>query len=104
MDKIFKLFKIPDLRKRVFFIMALLVVFRVAAAIPVPGIDTSRLAQFFAQNQLFGLISLFTGGGLENLSIIMLGVGPYITASIIMQLLTMIFPQLEQLYKYEGEA
>ena len=99
-----KLFKIPDLRKRVVFILALLVVFRAAAAIPVPGIDTSRLAQFFAQNQLFGLISLFTGGGLENLSIVMLGVGPYITASIIMQLLTMIFPQLEEMYKYEGEA
>ena len=104
MDKILKLFKIPDLRKRVIFILALLVIFRVAAAIPVPGIDTSRLAQFFAQNQLFGLISLFTGGGLETLSIVMLGVGPYITASIIMQLLTMIFPQLEQMYKYEGEA
>ncbi|MBI2626667.1 MAG: preprotein translocase subunit SecY [Parcubacteria group bacterium] len=104
MDKILKLFKIPDLRKRVFFIVALLIVFRVAAAVPVPGIDTSRLAQFFEQNQLFGLISLFTGGGLENLSIVMLGVGPYITASIIMQLLTMIFPSLEQMYKYEGEA
>ncbi len=99
-----KLFKIPDLRKRVVFILALLVVFRMVAAIPVPGIDTSRLAQFFSQNQLFGLISLFTGGGLETLSIVMLGVGPYITASIIMQLLTMIFPQLEQMYKYEGEA
>ncbi len=104
MDKILKLFKIPDLRKRVIFILSLLVVFRVAAVIPVPGIDTSQLAQFFAQNQLFGLISLFTGGGLETLSIVMLGVGPYITASIIMQLLTMIFPQLEQMYKYEGEA
>ncbi len=104
MNKIFKLFKIPDLRKRVLFIAALLIVFRLAAAIPVPGIDSSRIAQFFAQNQLFGLISLFTGGGLESLSIVMLGVGPYITASIIMQLLTMIFPQLEQMYKYEGEA
>ena len=104
MNKILKLFKIPDLRKRVVFILALLVIFRIAAAIPVPGIDTSRLAQFFSQNQLFGLISLFTGGGLETLSIVMLGVGPYITASIIMQLLTMIFPQLEQMYKYEGEA
>src|SRR3990167_527586 len=101
---ILKLFKIPDLRRRTLFILALLMVFRIAAVIPVPGIDSSRLAQFFDQNQLFGLISLFTGGGLENLSIIMLGVGPYITASIIMQLLTMIFPQLEQMYKHEGEA
>src|SRR3990167_8585105 len=101
---ILKLFKIPDLRRRTLFILALLMVFRIAAVIPVPGIDSSRLAQFFDQNQLFGLISLFTGGGLENLSIIMLGVGPYITASIIMQLLTMIFPQLEEMYKHEGEA
>lgn len=104
MNKIIKIFKIPDLRKRVLFIIAILVVFRVTAAIPIPGIDTSQLARFFAQNQLFGLISLFTGGGLENLSIVMLGVGPYITASIIMQLLTMIFPSFEQMYKYEGEA
>jgi len=103
MDKIFKLFKIPELRKKVLFIIGLLVVFRIGAAVPIPGIDTNQLARFFASNQLFGLISLFTGGGLENLSIFMLGVGPYITASIVMQLLTMIFPSLEQLYKYEGE-
>src|SRR3989344_8183957 len=102
MDKILKLFKIPDLRKRVVFILALLVVFRVAAAIPVPGIDSSRLSQFFSQNQLFGLISLFTGGGLENLSIMMLGVGPYITATIIMQLLTIVFPKLKRYYYEEG--
>lgn len=104
MNKLFKLFKIPDLRKKALFIIALLFVFRFAAAIPIPGIDSSQLSRFFEQNQLFGLISLFTGGGLETLSIMMLGVGPYITSSIIMQLLTMIFPGLEQIYKYEGEA
>ena len=86
------------------FILALLVVFRVAAAIPIPGVDTDRLKDFFANNQLFSLISAFTGGGLDSFSIAMLGLGPYITASIIMQLLTMIFPGLEQMYKYEGEA
>ena len=104
MNRILKLFKIPDLRNKVLFILALLIVFRVAAAIPVPGIDTARLKDFFQNNQLFGLISAFTGGGLDSFSIAMLGLGPYITGSIIMQLLTMIFPSLEQMYKYEGEA
>lgn len=69
-----------------------------------PAVDASKLKDFFAQNQFFGLISAFTGGSLTALSIGMLGLGPYITGSIIMQLLTMIFPQLEQMYKYEGEA
>ena len=84
--------------------MALLVVFRVAAAVPIPGVDSEKLRAFFEDNQLFGLISAFTGGGLDTFSIVMLGLGPYITGSIIMQLLTMIFPRLEQMYKYEGEA
>src|SRR3989344_3636888 len=104
MKRIIKIFKIKDLRDKVLFILALLVVFRVAAAIPIPGVDPSRLKDFLANNQLFGLISAFTGGGLDNFSIAMLGLGPYITASIIMQLLTMIFPSMEQMYKYEGEA
>ena len=104
MDKLLKIFKTKDLRNKVFFVLAMLVVFRVAAAIPVPAIDTSRLKEFFESNQLFSLISLFTGGGLSSLSIVMLGLGPYITSSIIMQLLTMIFPSLEQIYKYGGEA
>ncbi len=98
-----KIFKIKDLRDKVFFVLALLIVFRVAAAIPVPGVDAVKLREFFQNNQLFGLISTFTGGGLDNFSLVMLGLGPYITASIIMQLLTMIFPGLEQIYKYEGE-
>ena len=104
MSRILKLFKVPDLRNKVFFILGLLVVSRLAAAVPVPGIDASRIKDFFQNNQLFGLISAFTGGGLDSFSIVMLGLGPYITASIIMQLLTMIFPSLEQMYKYEGEA
>ncbi|MEX1064163.1 MAG: preprotein translocase subunit SecY, partial [Candidatus Paceibacterota bacterium] len=99
-----KLFKISDLRNKIFFILALLVVFRFAAAIPIPGVDPNSLRDFFQNNQLFGLLSAFTGGGLDSFSIVMLGLGPYITASIIMQLLTMIFPGLEQMYKYEGEA
>lgn len=104
MQKILQIFKRPELRNKVIFVLALLVVFRVISNIPIPAIDASRLKEFFAQNQFFGLISAFTGGSLTALSIGMLGLGPYITGSIIMQLLTMIFPQLEQMYKYEGEA
>lgn len=104
MTKFTKLFKVKDIRNKIFFILALLIVFRVAAAIPIPGVDSERLRAFFQNNQLFGLISAFTGGGLDAFSIVMLGLGPYITGSIIMQLLTMIFPRLEQMYKYEGEA
>ena len=98
------LFKAPDLRKRVLIIIGLLAVYRVAAHIPVPGIDPTALRQFFSGNQLFGLLDIFSGGGLSTVSIVMLGVSPYITGSIVMQLLTMIFPRLEELQKEEGEA
>src|SRR3990167_1179440 len=104
MQKILQIFKRPELRNKVLFILALLVVFRIVSNIPIPAVDAEQLKNFFQQNQLFGLISAFTGGSLTALSIGMLGLGPYITGSIIMQLLTMIFPQLEQMYKYEGEA
>ena len=104
MNRILQIFKRPELRNKVLFIVAILVISRLVSNIPVPAIDADRLRDFFSQNQLFGLISAFTGGSLSALSIGMLGLGPYITASIIMQLLTMIFPQLEQMYKYEGEA
>ncbi|MDP3954210.1 MAG: preprotein translocase subunit SecY [bacterium] len=104
MNRFIKILKTPDIRNKLLFIMGLLVVFRVFAAVPIPGIDTSRLKEFFDDNQLFSLVNTFTGGGLDSLSIVMLGVGPYITGSIVMQLLTFIFPQLEQMYKYEGEA
>lgn len=104
MQKILQIFKRPELRNKVIFVLAMLVVFRIISNIPIPAIDASKLKDFLAQNQFFGLISAFTGGSLTALSIGMLGLGPYITGSIIMQLLTMIFPQLEQMYKYEGEA
>ena len=104
MGKILQIFKRPDLRNKVLFIFFLLAVSRLIASVPIPAVDPSRLKDFFAQNQFFGLISSFTGGSLSTLSIAMLGLGPYITGSIIMQLLTMIFPGLEQMYKYEGEA
>lgn len=91
------------IRKRVLFTLGALVVFRVLAAIPIPGINTHELANFLARNEFFGLLNIFSGGGLSNLSIIMLGVGPYITASIIMQLMTIMWPRLKALYQEEGE-
>src|SRR3990167_9219032 len=93
-----------SLRKRILFVLLALVVFRVLAAIPIPGIDTLELNRFLSNNQFFGILNIFSGGGLSNLSIIMLGVGPYITASIIMQLLTMMVPTLKRIYQEEGEA
>ncbi len=102
--KILQVFKIGELRNKIFYVMGILVIFRLAANIPVPGVDIEQLRSFFENNQFFGLLNMFSGGGLRNISIMMLGVGPYITASIIMQLLTMIFPKLEQMYKEEGEA
>ncbi|PIP28607.1 MAG: preprotein translocase subunit SecY [Candidatus Moranbacteria bacterium CG23_combo_of_CG06-09_8_20_14_all_35_22] len=103
-QKIIQIFKIKELRNKIFFILTLLVIFRLAANIPIPGIDQERLKMFFDSNQFFGLLNLFSGGGLSSISIVMLGVGPYITSSIIMQLMTMISPRLEQIYKEEGEA
>ncbi len=101
-DKLVQIWKTPDLRKNILFVLAMLVIFRLAAHIPIPGVDPLALRKFFTSNQIFGLINLFSGGTMENFSVVMLGVAPYITASIIMQLLTMIVPKLEELSK-EGE-
>ena len=92
-----------ELRRRVLLTLGLLVVFRLLAHIPMPGVDLAALREFFARNELFGLLNLFTGGSMENFSLVLIGVGPYITASIILQLLTVILPRLEELQK-EGEA
>ncbi len=92
------------LRKRIFFTLGALVLFRILAIIPTPGVDPVRLQSFLASNEFIGLLNIFSGGGLSNLSIVMLGVGPYITASIIMQLLTIMSPRLKALYQEEGEA
>ena len=91
------------LRNRVLFVLGALFVFRLLSAIPIPGIDTLALNRFLSNNQFFGILNIFSGGGLSNLSIIMLGVGPYITSSIIMQLLTIMVPALKKLYHEEGE-
>ena len=104
LEKLIQIFKIKDLRNKIFFILALLIVFRIISNIPLPGVDAGQLKNFFESNPFFSLLNIFSGGGLSNISIVLLGVGPYITASIIMQLLTMIVPRLEQIYKEEGEA
>lgn len=101
--KIKMLFVDKALRKKVLFVLIALVLFRLLAAVPIPGIDSFRLSQFLNTNQFFGILNIFSGGGLSNLSIIMLGVGPYITASIIMQLATIMSPKLKRLYHEEGE-
>ena len=103
-QKIIQVFKIRDLRKKIIFVLAVFVVFRLMANIPMPGVNADNLRRFFEQFQMFGLLNVFTGGALDRFSIVMLGLGPYITAVIILQLLTMIFPQLEKMYKEEGEA
>lgn len=101
--KLQQVFQHKDLRKRLLFVVAILVLTRILANVPIPGIDISEVKRFFEQSQVFGLVNLFSGGGLSNFSIAMMGVGPYITASIIMQLLTMAAPKLEQLQKEGGE-
>ncbi len=93
-----------SIRNRILFILGALVVFRLLAAVPIPGVNHQVLEQFFANNQFLGLLNIFSGGGLTNLSIVMLGVGPFITASIIMQLLTVMSPKMKSLYTEEGEA
>ena len=93
----------PGLRNRILFVLGALVVFRIFAAVPIPGVNVAQLELFFSDNQFFGLLNLFSGGGLSSLSIVLLGVGPYITASIIMQLLTIMVPRIKQLYQEEGE-
>ena len=103
-QKIKIMFEDSSLRKRILFTLSALVVFRVLAALPIPGIDVLRLEQFLNNNQFFGILNVFSGGGLSNLSIVMLGVGPYITSSIIMQLMTIMIPRLKALYQEEGEA
>jgi len=104
LQKLTQIFKIPELRNKVLFILAIFGIFRLMATIQILGVNPEYLRIFFEQFQAFSLANVFTGGALDKVSIIMLGLGPYITATIILQLLTMIFPQLEKMYKEEGEA
>jgi preprotein translocase subunit SecY len=104
LEKFTQIFKVRELRNKILFILGILVVFRIAANVPLPGVNTEQLRRLFEGNQFLGMLNVFSGGGFSNISIVLLGVGPYITASIIMQLLTMIVPRIEQMYKEEGEA
>ena len=101
-ESLLNAFRAPDIRRRIFFVLGILIVFRLLAHVPVPGVDKAQLAEFFAGNPLFGLLNLFSGGGLSNFSIVGLGVNPYINASIIMQLMTGVIPSLQALQR-EGE-
>jgi preprotein translocase subunit SecY len=103
-DKIKVVLKDQSIRKRIFFALGALVVFRLLSTIPIPGVDTTQLARLLSGNQFFGLLDIFSGGGISRLSIVMLGVGPYITASIIMQLLTMMVPSMKRMMQEDGEA
>src|SRR5512143_4093700 len=104
LEKLANIFRVPDLRRRVLFTLGLLAVYRIGGHIPTPGINGDRLAQFFEQNRgtVLGFVDLFSGGNLRRLTIFALGIMPYITSSIILQLMTVVFPYLERLQK-EGE-
>ena len=101
-EQIKKIWKTRDLRNSLLFVLGCLAVFRLAAHIPIPGVNVQALRDFFSANQALGLLNVFSGGGMENFSIVMMGVGPYITASIIFQLLGMMIPKLEEMNKEES--
>ncbi len=102
MNRFTQIFKVPELRNKVLIVAGLLVAYRVLAAIPIPNVNAATLANYFNSNQLLGFLNFFSGGGLSTLSIVMLGVGPYITSTIVMQLLTIIFPSMKEMYYEEG--
>ncbi|NCD00951.1 preprotein translocase subunit SecY [bacterium] len=101
-DKIVQIWKIKDLRNRILFVLGMLVIFRFTAHIPIPGVDAQALKELFSSNQLLGLMNVFSGGGMQNFSIVMMGIAPYITSSIIFQLLGMIVPKIEEMQKDES--
>jgi len=101
-DKISKIWRDKELRNKILFVLGLLAIFRIAAHIPIPGINAQNLQNFFNSNQFLGLVNIFSGGALASFSVVALGVGPYITASIIFQLLGMIVPKLEAMQKEES--
>lgn len=101
-ERLLKAWNIKEVRRSLLFVVVMLVIFRLVAHIPIPGVDLLRLRNFFEANQYLGLLNLFSGGTIQNFSVVALGVAPYITASIIFQLLAMVVPRLEELSK-EGE-
>ncbi|MFH1366877.1 MAG: preprotein translocase subunit SecY [Patescibacteria group bacterium] len=103
LEKLSQIWRVKEIRNKVFYVLAILFVFRIAAHIPIPGVNMENLKNFFNSNQLLGLVSVFSGGAISNFSLVMNGVGPYITSTIIFQLLQMIIPRLEEMAK-EGES
>lgn len=103
-QKIKSAFSDKEIRGRIFFVLFTLILFRLLANIPIPGVDAFQLEGFLQSNQFLGLLNIFSGGGLSSLSLVMLGVGPFITASIVMQLLTVMSPKLKTMYHEEGAA
>jgi len=101
-ERLEQIWKARDLRNNILFVLLMLVIFRFAAHIPIPGVNEAALKSLFASNQILGLLNLFSGGGMENFSIVMMGVAPYITSSIIFQLLGMIVPSIEEMQKEEA--
>ncbi len=102
LESLVNAFRAPDIRRRILFVLGILVVYRLLAQVPLPGIDREQLRAFFEQNEAFGFLDLFSGGGLSSLSIVALTMNPYINASIIMQLMTGVIPRLQALQR-EGE-
>src|SRR6201987_1302443 len=104
LEKLANVFRVPDLRKRILFTLGLLAVYRLGGHIPTPGVNADKLSQFFDQNRgsFLGFVDLFSGGQLRRLTIFALGIMPYITASIILQLMTVVYEPLAKLQK-EGE-
>lgn len=101
-DKISQIWKAKDLRNNILFVLLMLVIFRLAAHVPIPGVDAVALKNLFSSNQILGLMSMLSGGGMQNFSIVMMGVAPYITSSIIFQLLGMVIPAIEEMNKDES--
>ncbi len=97
------IFKYPELRRKILFSLCVVIIFRLLAHIPIPGVDTTQIRAFLESNAFFGLFNLFSGGGFQNFSLVTLGLNPYINASIILQLFTFMIPKLEELSK-EGES
>lgn len=103
-SKLTTILKDRSLRRKIGFVLGMLIVFRLLATVPIPGVDRIQLESFLAQNEFLSFLNIFSGGGLSALSIVMLGVGPYITSSIIMQLMTLVSDRVKEMYQEGGEA
>ena len=101
-ESLLNAFRAPDIRRRLLFVLGILIVYRLLAQVPLPGVDRTALAAFFEKNTAFGIIDLFAGGGLSQLSVVGLAMNPYINASIMMQLMQGVIPSLQALSR-EGE-